>query len=306
MSDSYILLKIKEFCILSIYILQKLTKSVIIRNMKTLNNKKNKDERIKASDLPNYLLSHGITSITTNEIADILRISPNHVPQRMQALKKKNMIVAPAKGLWIPIPPEYMTWGALPAIDMINSLMKHLEVSFYVGWLSAAAYLGASHHAPQVFQVAVSRSIRNRVIGRSDIRFYHRSNIVNINTILIESRSGKVPISSRETTLLDIANDVSIAGGLDNTANLAIELCDAEKPQVSSIAYLSRFYPASASRRLGWLLENFTDIKDVDLLKKEISTRDAAASVLDPLSDKIGIIDYSWNLKINRVLDPDV
>jgi len=257
------------------YILRKLTKIDIICNMGIKITNANKTGKVKASDLANYLLSHGIASIKTSEIANLLEIPVNQVPQRMQALKKKGMIVSPAKGLWMPVPPEYMAWGAPPAIEVIDSLMKHLGAGYYVGWLSAAAYLGASHHAPQVFQVAASRAIRDRVIGRSDFRFFHRSNIAYINTVLVESRSGSIPISSREATLLDIADDVSIAGGLDNVANLVIELCEAKLPSILLITDLIQYYPASALRRLGWLLENFTDTKSVDLLKKEASNRES-------------------------------
>ena len=262
--------------------------------------------RIKATDLPNYLLSHGVASITTNEIANMLVISPNQVPQRMQPLKKKRMIVAPAKGLWIPVPPEYLTWGAPPAIDMIDSLMKHMGVSYYIGWLSAAEHFGASHHAPQVFQVAVSRSIRDRVIGRSSIHFFHRSNIENIQTVLVESRGGRVPVSSREATLLDITNDVLIVGGLDNVANLVIELCEAEKPSIPLLLEMSEYYPASALRRLGWLLENFTEMEDVCLLKDAVSQRGVAPSLLDPYSERDGILDLGWDLRINKIVEPDV
>ena len=274
--------------------------------MNMLNISENRIERIRATDLTNYLLSRGISSITTTEIAALLGIPAKQVPQRMQALKRKGVIMAPAKGLWMPVPPEYMTWEAPPAIDMIDSLMKHLGARYYVGWLSAAAYLGASHHAPQVFQVAVSRSIRNRILGRSDIRFFHRSNIDNISKVLIESKSGMTPISSREATMLDIANDVSIAGGLDSVANLVIELYEAEKPSISSIIGLSQYYPASALRRLGWLLENFTDTGDINLLKEAASNREAAASLLDPLSGRNGILDAGWSLKLNSIVEPDV
>ena len=286
--------------------MHKLTKSVIIRNMNTVPKSELHAERVKASDLANYLLSHGIAATTTGEIADLLKISVNQVPQRMQALKRKGAIVAPAKGLWIPVPPEYMTWGAPPAIDMIDSLMKHLSLDYYIGWLSAAAYHGASHHAPQVFQVAVSRSMRNRVIGRSDFRFFHRSNIAKIRTASIESRNGKVSLSSRETTLLDITSNISIAGGLDNVANLVIELCGVKKPSIPLIVELSQYYPTAALKRLGWLMENFTEIEDVYLLRNEVFSREVATSVLDPQSGRSGVLDLGWSLILNKVVDPDV
>jgi predicted transcriptional regulator of viral defense system len=177
--------------------------------------------------------------------------------------------------------------------------------SFHVGWLSAAELLGASHHAPQVFQVAVSRPVRNRLAGRASFRFYHRSNIKKLNTILIESRNGMVPVSSRETSLLDIANDVLIAGGIDNAANLIIELCEASLPSILLLVELSQYYPAAGVRRLGWLLESFTETKDLDDLRETLYEREAAASLLDPSSAEAGVLDMTWNLKINRKVDPD-
>jgi predicted transcriptional regulator of viral defense system len=167
--------------------------------------------------------------------------------------------------------------------------------------------LGASHNAPQVFQVAVSHSYRNRTVGRTILQFYQRNRIGQITVTNTESKSGPVPVSSRETTLLDICNDLDIVGGINNAANLVIELCDAEKPSVESIAALSVLYPAPAPRRLGWLMETFTDVSGLDSLREVASGRELHTSTLDPLSGtKDSFIDSSWSLKINRKVEPDL
>jgi predicted transcriptional regulator of viral defense system len=215
-------------------------------------------------------------------------------------------MVSLASGLWAPVPSEYLTWGAPPAIDIIDSMMRYMKIDYYIGWLSAAALHGASHHAPQAFQVAVSRAIRARSIGRSNLLFYRRDNVGFAATVQSETRSGTVSVSSRETTMLDIAADIGLVGGIDNAANLIIELCESHIPDFDVIDKLSERYPASAVRRLGYLMSRFTDIAEVERLKAACAGRKAAVSLLDPQSANTGNIDKHWRLKINREVDPDV
>ena len=263
-------------------------------------------ERIKASELSRWLLSRGISTISTDEIATLLAVPINHVPQRLAALKKRGEIVLLSHNLWIPVPPEYMTWGAPPAIDIIGALMKHHNINYYVGWLSAASLLGSSHHAPQVFQVAVSNKIRDKTIGRSKLQFYKRSHINNVSLSNYETKNDIVKISSLETTMFDIVTDIGLIGGIDNAANLIIEICDAKTPNIKEIIKLSKFYPVSATRRLGYIFENFTKINtsEIFIVSKESSI--TSYSLLDPQSENFGSIDNKWKLKINKKVEPDI
>jgi len=266
----------------------------------------NNNKPLKASDVSKWLLAHGITSVSTVELAAILSVPINHVPQRMATLRRKNEIISPAHGLWIPISPEYMTWGAPPAIDIIDTLMNHLNVDYYIGWLSAAEIHGASHHAPQVFQVAVSRSMRQKTIGRARLQFFHREHIKKTPLIKIESKSGTVPVSSRESTMLDIVNDIQIVGGVDNAANLIIELCETEKPDIFAIMEIATHYPVTAVRRLGFLMDTFSDVPGLDKLVKHCENRNVATSILDPQAQPVGLLNTKWNIKINREVSPDL
>jgi len=266
----------------------------------------NTDRQIKASNLAVWLLSQGISSITTDEIATLLCIPKNQVPQRLASQQKKGTIILLAKGLWAPVPPEYLTWGAPPAIDIIEPIMRHSSTDYYVGWLSAAALYGASHNAPQVFQVAVSRAHRAKIIGRSRFQFYHREHITNVAIKKFESKNGIIPVSSRETTILDIANDIGIVGGIDNVANLIIELCEIT-PDLKVLSNIEKYYPTSAIRRLGFIIEQFATMPElVKLLKTVCEERDTSISLLDPLTKNTGYISKTWGLKINREVNPDV
>jgi hypothetical protein len=53
-----------------------------------------------------------------------------------------------------------------------------------------------------------------------------------------------------------------LVGGIDNAANLIIELCEIPI-DFSALVAFAELYPTSAIRRLGFLLEHFTDIEEV-------------------------------------------
>ena len=130
---------------------------------------------VPASGLPDWALSHGITSLTTEEVMHLCALPANQVSQRMAALRKGSKLFSPARGLWVPISPEYRTWGAPDPMRYIGDMMAHLGTDYLVGWLSAAERHGASHHAAQVFQVATGKAVKARAFGRSRLEFYSRS-----------------------------------------------------------------------------------------------------------------------------------
>ncbi|MDR1794711.1 MAG: type IV toxin-antitoxin system AbiEi family antitoxin [Erysipelotrichaceae bacterium] len=261
---------------------------------------------IKPAQIPNLLLSQGVATATTEVIAKILGIPKNQVSQRMAPLKLRGEIITPAKGLWVPVPPEYLAWGAPAALDLIAPFMSYFGANYYVGWLSAAELHGASHHAPQVFQVATDMAIRDRTVGRTSLRFFQRSNLQHIPVIKKESKNGLVRVSSKEATLLDITTNIRMVAGIDNAANLVVELCDDEDISMNEINRISDFYPAAALRRLGWLMENFTAIRGLEELKAKAASESTSITLLDPLSSYGGSIDQSWCLQINRKVEPDV
>jgi predicted transcriptional regulator of viral defense system len=262
--------------------------------------------RINARDLAAWLLSNGISVATTEQVAELLCVPKNQVSQRLTPLRKRGLIISPARGLWIPVSPEYGAWGAPPAIEIIDAIMRYMEASYYVGWLSAAALLGASHHAPQVFQVASSRMVRARDVGRSKIQFYHRSHIGAVPIIYKETRSGQVAVSAPETTLLDIASDTAISGGLDNVANIVIELCEDNAPDMGILVETAAHYPIAAIRWLGWLIEEFTEGIRVDSLCAHMESRATPPTKMLPSSPYRGRLNHRWNMYINTEVNPDV
>ncbi len=206
----------------------------------------------------------------------------------------------PTRGLWIPVPPEYRTWGAPPGIEIVDAMMRYRGVGYYVGWLSAAALYGAGHQAPQVFQVAVDRQMRDRVVGRTRFVFAQRD-IDRVLTMDYPTRSGSARVSTAAATMLDIADDVERAGGIDNVATVILELSEHENFDIAELAGLAPSFPASAGRRVGRILEHYGWGGDLGLDTLRQAVRDAVPSPsrLDPASPDRGYLDPDWMLRVN-------
>lgn len=261
-------------------------------------------DRVRAPELADWALARGRGSLTSLEIADLLGVGENQVRQRLNAPARRGEWIQPTRGLWVPVPPEFRTWGAPPGIEIIDAMMKHRGTGYYVGWLSAAALYGAAHQAPQVLQVAVDRHIRDRVVGRTRLSFARRE-VASIPCINHPTRDGTARVSTVAATMLDVADDLLIAAGIDNAATVIIELSEHHSFEINQLVQLAPSFPAAAIRRVGWILSEFTDRADLAILAR--TARDAITSVsrLDPHRTDGGSIDNHWMLSINRELEPE-
>jgi predicted transcriptional regulator of viral defense system len=255
--------------------------------------------RVRASELADWLLSRGRGAATTGELAELLGVPTDQVRRRLHAPARRGEWARPAHGLWIPVPPEYRLWGAPEGIEIVDTLMRHLGVDYYVGWLSAAAVHGAAHQAPQVFQVATSRHIRGRQIGRTRFEFLTRSTVGHIPVIGHPTRSGQARVSTREATMLDVASDITVAGGIDNAATVIIELAE-DHLDVESLARLAERFPTASGRRVGWILDQFTMSDDLEPLRQAVLGRAVAPSLLDSTGPTTGRINDRWAVRVNR------
>lgn len=60
------------------------------------------------------LLAHGRLAVSTDEVAQLLRLPPEHVRVRMQPLVRSGRVFSPARGLWVAIPPSTGRGGSSP------------------------------------------------------------------------------------------------------------------------------------------------------------------------------------------------
>ncbi|MGC2375395.1 MAG: type IV toxin-antitoxin system AbiEi family antitoxin [Solirubrobacteraceae bacterium] len=255
------------------------------------------------AELPDALLSEGRYSLTAIEAAELADVPLAHVYPGLARLRRRGVLFSPARGFYVVVPPEYRSWGVLPGELFIDGMMRALDRSYYVSLLTAAAMHGASHQAPQVFQVMVDRHVPNRDIGRVRLRFYVNE---HIDQLAVEERqvdTGRLRIATRETTLVDLIAHPDEAGGLNNLATVIVEIGDID---VVELARLAAMRSRSLARRLGWLLDQFRDDLDLQPLREAVLATGTYPTRLVRALPARGPIDPSWNLQVNTSVEPDL
>jgi len=256
--------------------------------------------------LDDLLISQGRYVVTTDDIEGAIGRSPNS-SGRLAGLRRQHRLVSAAKGLYLVIPAEYRNWGSLPADWFIDALMRHLDRKYYVGLLSAAAIHGASHQAPQVFQVMVDERVRARSLGRVKLRFY-RSGVLKdtIERQGVERRpthTGEYNLSSPELTAIDLVEYQRDAGGLNNIATVLSEL---EGLHGDVLSRLAEGRPQSVIRRLGWLLDRYGHADQLDGVAALVVPDREHPTPLEPDGSSTGPFHPRWNLLENAEIEPDL
>ena len=257
---------------------------------------------VRAPQAADWALSHGVAAMSTVQAAELLGVPASQVPQRLSAPKRRGEWITPARGLWVPVPPEFRAWGGPPVAEFIAPLMAHLGVPYYIGWLAAAAVHGVAHQAPQVTHVATSRLVRDRLVGRADLRFHTRSHIGILPTVQRTARSGTYLVSSPEVTALDVASDITISGGLNNVATVIADLADDTGLDDGTLARLAELYPDAAARRVGWIVETQTSQR-LDHLAAQVELGSPNPARLHPARPLTGALDDRWRLRLNADVD---
>ncbi len=249
------------------------------------------------------LVAQGRYWVSSQEAAEFVGVPTAHVYPGLGRLRRRGSMFSPARGFHVVIPPEYRSWGVLPGELFIDGMMRALGRDYYVGLLTAAAMHGASHQAPQVFQVMVDRAVADRDIERVRLRFYANEHLAQM---VVEERqvpTGRIRLATRETTLIDLVVHPDDAGGLSNIATVIIEIGEIDVPL---LAQLAAARSRSVARRLGWLLQEHRDDLDLGALREVASAADRYPTRLVRGLPARGPIDARWSLQVNATVEPDL
>jgi predicted transcriptional regulator of viral defense system len=210
----------------------------------------------KYSHLTDYMDSlrrQGKYLLLKDEATQALGVSDNALQNSISRLFKKGKIAYLKKGLYQIIPIEHEDAGSLPPEWIIDELMAHLDVPYYVGLLSAAAFYGATHQAPQIFQVVCQKAIPALTLGNFKICFYVSKDMSSIPIQEVKTPTGYMKVSTPEGTAFDLMRYPHQSEHLNHVAIVLNELAECMDAQrLTSIALkLSPYY----SQRLGYLLD---------------------------------------------------
>lgn len=215
------------------------------------------------------LRSGGRRYFTSQEIIQALNISAGAARAGLYRLKRAGKLISPLSGLYVIVPPEYKSYGSIPAEELIPIMMKHLDAEYYVALLSAAGYYGASHQKPMVFQVITNRRIKHTLkFGRIYIKLIHKKSLNNLPIKDFVVSTGYLKVGRPELIAIDLLKFQKHAGGMNNIATVLSELIesiDAHK----LIELAENLGECCQLQRLGYIIEKI-DVMDDDIKRNII------------------------------------
>src|ERR1700677_2247617 len=258
---------------------------------------------VSMRDLPDVLMSRGRYSASLQEVRSLSGLSDAAIASGLQRLRKQRRIFSPTRGLYVVIPPEYRSWGVVPADWFIDDLMGHLGRRYYVALLSAAAYHGASHQAPQVFQAMADGRVLDRTFERVRIAFYSSEHVADTPTEIVTVHTGSIPISSREATVVDLVREPRASGGVSNVATILAEIGELDG---SALATLAARHRRTLARRTGWMVDNYGSCQDLGPLRLAARLDLGEPALLSSSGPRRGRADPTWGVRMNITVEPDL
>lgn len=260
---------------------------------------------MKAHTFINDLRSQGRFSFTVADAEKALALEKLPCLNALHRLKKNNLIVSPAKGFYLVLPPEYQAYGCLPADMFIADLMRYWGLPYYVGFLSAAQYYGAAHQKPQRFQVVTLKNRPSIHCGRIYIEFIAKKQIdsrlvKNFNTV-----AGVIDVATAELLAADLVSSPRYAAGINNVATILSEL--AETLDAKKLLELIRINTELFwVQRLGWLLEFLGEEELANTLFTTVEgktlhwVRLVSRAPYNPIER-----NKKWHVIVNTTVEPD-
>ena len=226
------------------------------------------------------------------------------VQSALRRLKQQGRIASPRRGFYVIVPPEYRAVGSPPASWFIDELMGHLDQPYYVGLLSAAAFHGAAHQQPMVFQVVTARPTRAMSAGRVSIEFFMSSKVEQMPVVLAKTETGTMRVATAEVTAFDLVRYPAGAGHLSNAATVLSEL--AERVDAEALVVLAPLMRLPDVQRLGFLLDSVGESELAEPLASWLRDRCPRTVLLRPGGPDSGVHSSRWHVKANEDLEPEL
>ena len=218
---------------------------------------------------------------------------------------KSGRLVHPKEYFYVIVPLEYRAVGTPPVPWFIDDLMAAMKVPYYVGLLSAAAFHGAAHQQPQVFQVLTDRPVRPVSAGRARIMFYASKYVTQAAVAELKTPTGAMRVSTPETTAVDLVRFVKAAGHLDHVASVIGDLAPMLVPK-RLVAALRVVNDIPNAQRLGYVLDLLRHRELAEAVHQWVERRVERFQPLRP-DQPVGEVreNRRWHLQINVPL-PDL
>ncbi len=238
---------------------------------------------------------------------DGLGRTPLGTSKALGRLVRQGRLVVPRRGFYVVVPAEYDLAGAPPVPWFIHDLMAHIGQPYYVGLLTAAAYLGAAHQAAQVCQVFTDRPTRGAVAGRHRIQFLSKASIEGTPIMQVKTPTGSMRVSTAEVTALDLVRYHKAAGYLGHVATVLDELAEHLDGEALLRIAVECEIEMSVIQRLGYLLERVkAPAVAAELSRLVAEAQPQPVRLRSDLAGKGHPVDPRWAVVVNEQVEGDL
>jgi len=237
----------------------------------------------------------------STEARQTLQVSADASKLALHRLSRQGLVVSPARGFYVIVPPEYRSWGCLPAEQFVPDLMDFKGLTYHAGLLDAAGYYGVANQGSPAFQVFVAKNRRPIQCGKVHVTFIARKHIENVPVREVKTPRGTLSVSTPEATAIELAGYPNNVGGFDEVVRIVAGLAGVLEPQALAIAAATA--PITWSQRLGYLLDYVGQQGIAMTLKDFVAQHAREYTMLIPgVEDKEADRSPDWKLIVNARL----
>lgn len=265
-----------------------------------------KEEITTLEQYANSLQSKGTYWFLRQDAMHALQLSGDAFKMAAHRLTKKGRLKRIRGEFYSLVPLEYRSIGSLPATWFIDALMKHLHQQYYVSLLSSAAFHGAAHQQPMVFQVITDKRTRMITAGQVRIQFLYKKSILNHFFQNMKTDTGIMQVATPEVTAFDLVRYMDVAGQINHVSTVLCEL--AEKLNAEQLAKLVEQdeVEISVAQRLGYLLEILEVPADLAPLENSLKNKKPTKRWLVTKGERTIISqNKKWHILVNEIVEPD-
>lgn len=266
-----------------------------------------KRQAVNGREFIEELMGYGRYTFTNEDAEQRMGGTRSAALAAVRRLRDNHSVISPVRGFWVIVPPEYRSLGCLPAEQFVPELMQFMNLPYYVGLLTSAAYHGAAHQRPQAFQVMTTRPRRQIERGRVQVEFVVRADAAELPVVKRNTQTGVIRVSTPEATALDIVGYQDRCAGLENVATILAELGNLLNPE-ELVHVASGHGPQSWAQRLGYLLDLVGHDEVTGPLSEWVA---ASVNRVTPLLHAEQATtgaprNLRWQIAVNVELEPDL
>lgn len=256
-----------------------------------------------------WLQSRGTYTFSLRKALEQTGKNQSALKRDLDRLREKGVLVSIRKGFYVIVPTEYKSFGILPVVQFIDSLMAYLEKRYYVALLSAAQLHGAAHQQPQEFLLITEPpALRDIAKNKVKINFFVKKKWPETGIVERKTETGYIKVSNPELTAIDLFIYYKQVGGINRITTILTELVEEfRKNKLKKV--INENHPIAALQRMGYILDKVLNEQDYsEIINKRLKKKRYSYIPISPFESnkKKFTRNKKWKIIENTIIESDI